>query len=80
VIYIQYIIPALRAQQHNLQFLCQSSSMPTENKLTEPLAYVSEISRFMEQEILRSAGAIRNLQHEFLLDSEEDPNELFFSV
>lgn len=52
--------------------------MPTENKLTEPLAYVSEISRFMEQEILRSAGAIRNLQHEFLLDSEEDPIELCF--
>jgi len=53
-------------------------SMPTENKLTEPLAYVSEISRFMEQETLRSAGAIRNVQHEFLIDSEEDPIELCF--
>ena len=52
--------------------------MPTENKLTEPLAYVSEISRFVEQEILRSAGAICNLPHEFLLDSEVDPIELCF--
>lgn len=75
---IQYVIPALRTQQHNLAFLCQSSGMPTENIFTEPLAYVSGISRFMEQEILKSSEAIRTLQHEFHLDSEEDPNELFF--
>ena len=54
--------------------------MPTENKLTETLAYVSEISRLMEQEILRSAGAIRNLQHEFKIKIEEPTSNVYHTL
>jgi len=69
---IEHVIPALRAQQHKLSFLCHSSDMPVKHIFTEPLQYVTKINALMEQEILSVESNIEKI------NVDEDAENLFF--
>jgi hypothetical protein len=75
---IPLVIPALRAQQNKLAFLCHSSEMLTDNIFTAPLAHISEITNLMEREVIASEGALVALQKQSMLDLDEDPKHMFF--
>lgn len=75
---IQHVIPALRAQQSKLAFLCHTSEMIKDNIFTAPLSYISEIGSLMEREVIASESALVALQSKSGLDLEEDPDNMFF--
>lgn len=61
---IPHVIPALRLQQSNLNFLCDVSKMPCDNIFTKPLMHMFEYNQIMERETISTEELLRNLNEE----------------
>lgn len=69
---VNHIIPILRKQQHQLEFLCYSSDLPKDEIFSAPSQKMQMIKQIMETEVEKTTPQIEELESKGLLN-QDDP-------
>ncbi|GFH60934.1 hypothetical protein CTEN210_17410 [Chaetoceros tenuissimus] len=69
---VNHIIPTLRKQQHQLEFLCYSSDLPKDQTFSTALQKMERVKQIMEREVEMTTPQIEELEAKGMI-SQEDP-------
>ena len=73
---VNHIIPTLRKQQHQLDFLCYSSDLPKDQTFSAALQKMETIKQIMEREVEMTTPQIEELEAKGMIN--QDDSELNF--
>lgn len=75
---VNHIIPILRKQQHQLEFLCYSSDLPKDQTFSAALQKMETIKQIMEREVEMTTPQIEELEAKSMISQDDsDLNFLF---
>lgn len=58
---LPHIIPAVRAQQKKLKFMCNISKLPIDDPFAKSIVFSEDIANVMEEEVFQSQDKLQNL-------------------